>query len=200
MTSQVKPRRGTVLAPKASLGNRYRIAIRTAFGFAVCVPILYPFYFLLVTAFKTNRDYLHNQIGFPHQWTWGQFTSAWETAGLGRALLNSAVASGVAAIVLVVLAAPAADWCARTKARRKVLFLGIVGCVWMFPTIIWLIPLFVELSHEGLTNSLLVLGVVYGVANSPLCVFLLYSHLADAVDKEIREAAAVDGRAICRCS
>jgi raffinose/stachyose/melibiose transport system permease protein len=162
-------------------------------GLAICVPILYPFYFLLVTAFKTNRDYLHNQIGFPHHWTWAQFTSAWDTAGLGRALVNSAIAAGVAAIVLVVLAAPAADWCARTKSRGKIAFLGIVACVWMFPTIIWIIPLFVELSHQGLTNSLIVLGVVYGVSNSPLCVFLLYSYLTDAVDREIREAASVDG-------
>jgi ABC-type glycerol-3-phosphate transport system permease component len=173
--------------------QRFRIATRTAIGFAICVPFICPFYFLVVTAFKSNNDYLHNQIGFPHHWVWAQFVSAWQTAGLGRALVNSAIAAGVGAIVLVVLAAPAADWCARTRSKRKAVFLGFVACVWMFPTIIWIIPLFVLLSHTGLTNSLLVLGVVYGVSNSPLCVFFLYSHLADAVDKEIREAAAVDG-------
>jgi ABC-type glycerol-3-phosphate transport system permease component len=173
--------------------RRFRIAIRTAIGFAICVPFIYPFYFLFVTAFKTNNDYLHNQIGFPHHWVWAQFVSAWQTAGLGRALVNSAIAAGVGAIVLVVLAAPAADWCARTKSKRTAVFLGLVGCVWMFPTIIWIIPLFVELSHAGLTNSLLVLGAVYGVSNSPLCVFLLYAFLRDAVENDIREAATVDG-------
>lgn len=173
--------------------RRWRIAFRTAVGFAICVPILYPFYYLVITAFKSNNDYLHNQVGFPHHFVWSQFVAAWDTAGLGSALLNSMLAAGVSALVLIVLAAPAAEWCARTRSKLKSVLLGTVACVWMVPTIIWIIPLFVELSRVHLTNSLIVLGFVYGVANSPLCVFLLYSHLADAVDREIREAAAVDG-------
>jgi ABC-type glycerol-3-phosphate transport system permease component len=63
----------------------------------------------------------------------------------------------------------------------------------MVPLIIWIIPLFVELTRVGLTNNLIVLGVVYGVSNVPLGIFLIYTYMREAVDKEVREAAAVDG-------
>jgi len=71
--------------------------------------------------------------------------------------------------------------------------LGVVACIWMIPTIIWIIPMFVELSRLHMTNSLLVLGVLYGVTNTPLGLYLLYAYLADAVSGEIREAAIVAG-------
>jgi ABC-type glycerol-3-phosphate transport system permease component len=148
---------------------------------------------LVVTALKTSRDYITNPLGFPHPIVLSQLTSAWSSADLGRGMLNSTLTAGIGAIVTIVLAAPAAEACARTRSRAKVVVLGLAATVWMVPLIIWIIPLFVELTRVGLTNNLVVLGVVYGVSNVPLGVFLLYTYMREAIDKEVREAAAVDG-------
>jgi raffinose/stachyose/melibiose transport system permease protein len=173
--------------------KRTRVTLRTTIAFLICVPFVYPFYFLVVTAFKSNSDYIHNELGIPQPFVITQFLTAWRSVDLGQAMIDSTIAATVSVIVLIVLTAPAAEWCARTRSRRKSIVLGIVAVVWMVPVIIWIIPLFVELSVVHLTNSDVVLGVVYGVANAPLGLYLLYAYLGDAIDPQIREAAAVDG-------
>ena len=75
--------------------------------------------------------------------------------------------------------------CARTRSRGKAVILGLAATVWMVPLIIWIIPLFVELTRVGLTNDLIVLGIVYGVSNVPLGIFLIYTYMREAVDKEV---------------
>jgi raffinose/stachyose/melibiose transport system permease protein len=170
-----------------------RLAARNVVALALTLPFLYPFYFLIITAFKSNKNYASNQLGLPHPVVLTQFTSAWQSASLGRSLLNSTIAAGIGALVTIVLSAPAADWCARTRSRGKSVVLGTVACIWMIPMIIWIIPMFVELSRAHMTNNLLVLGVIYGVTNTPLGLYLLYAYLADAVPGEIREAAVVAG-------
>jgi raffinose/stachyose/melibiose transport system permease protein len=175
------------------LGKRARLLVRNVGAIALCLPFVYPFYFLLVTALKTNRSYASNQLSVPHPVVFSQFNAAWHAASLGQSLLNSAIAAGIGAAVTVILTAPAADWCARTRSKTKGLVLGIVAVMWMIPAIIWVIPMFVELVQVHLTNNLVVLGVTYGVTNAPLGLYLLYAYLADAVPAEVREAAIVAG-------
>ena len=173
--------------------RRLRAVTRNVAALLICVPFVYPFYFLVITALKTNSDYYRNRLGVPHPFVTTQLHSAWSSGDLGQALINSAIAAGIGAAVTVALSAPAADWCARTPSRWKSAVLGLVACVWMIPTIIWVIPMFVELSQQHLTNSVVVLGVIYGVTNTPAGVYLLYAYLADAVSPDIREAAVVAG-------
>jgi len=176
-----------------SVRTDVRLAARNIVALALTLPFLYPFYFLIITALKSNQGYANNQLGLPHPVVFTQFTSAWQSASLGRSLLNSTIAAGIGALVAIVLSAPAADWCARTRSKAKSIVLGTVACIWMIPMIIWIIPMFVELSRAHMTNNLLVLGVIYGVTNTPLGLYLLYAYLADAVPGEVREAAIVAG-------
>ena len=180
-------------AGRRGIGRRGRLVLRNLAAIGLCIPFVYPFYFLIISALKTSQNYASNRLGLPHPVVFSQFNSAWRSASLGQSLLNSAIAAGIGAVVTVVLSAPAADWCARTKSRAKSIVLGTVACMWMIPTIIWVIPMFVELSREHLTDNLLVLGFIYGVTNTPLGVYLLYAYLADAVSPDIREAAIVAG-------
>lgn len=185
--------RAEVTMRRRALTKRARLLIRNVGAIALCLPFVYPFYFLLVSALKTNRSYASNQLSLPHPVVFSQFSIAWHSAGLGQSLVNSAIAAGIGAAVTVILTAPAADWCARTRSKTKGLVLGTVAAMWMIPTIIWIIPMFVELVQFHLTNNLVVLGVIYGVTNAPLGLYLLYAYLADAVPAEVREAAIVVG-------
>ena len=182
-----------VLPRNRNVRKDLRMVARNVAAIALTLPFLYPFYFLVVTAFKSNQGYANDQLGLPHPLVFTQFSSAWDSGSLGSALFNSTIAAGVGALVAIVLSAPAADWCARTRSRTKTIVLGTVACIWMIPMIIWIIPMFVELSRAHMTNNLLVLGFIYGVTNTPLGLYLLYAYLADAVPGEIREAAIVSG-------
>jgi len=192
MTSGTIRLRGNA-AGRRRIGRRGRLVVRNLAALGLCIPFVYPFYFLIISALKTSQNYTNNRLGLPHPVVFSQFSSAWRSASLGQSLLNSAIAAGIGAVVTVVLSAPAADWCARTKSRTKSIVLGTVACMWMIPTIIWVIPMFVELSRQQLTDNLLVLGFIYGVTNTPLGVYLLYAYLADAVPNDIREAAIMAG-------
>lgn len=176
-----------------AVSRRTRGILKSTVALAICIPFVYPIYFLLVTALKTSKDYVGNELGFPHPIVFNQFTSAWTSADLGRGIINSTLTAAISIVVTIALAAPAAEVCARTRSRGKAVILGLAATVWMVPLIIWIIPLFVELTRVGLTNNLIVLGVVYGVSNVPLGIFLIYTYMREAVDKEVREAAAVDG-------
>ena len=68
--------------------RRTRGILKSTVALALCVPFVYPIYFLLVTALKTSKDYVGNELGFPHPIVLSQFTSAWTSADLGRGMVE----------------------------------------------------------------------------------------------------------------
>ena len=60
-----------------SMGKQSRLAVRNIVALALCLPFLYPFYFLIITAFKSSQNYANNRLGLPHPFVFTQFTSAW---------------------------------------------------------------------------------------------------------------------------
>jgi len=72
-----------------------------------------PLYYLLVSAFKTNIEIFTEPFALPSQWLWQNLEEAWETARLGPALLDSVLVSGVAIVLTLGLAVPAAYALAR---------------------------------------------------------------------------------------
>jgi ABC-type glycerol-3-phosphate transport system permease component len=59
--------------------------------------------------------------------------------------------------------------------------------------VIWIVPLFLLMTRLGLTDNLVVLGVVYGALIAPFGLYLMHTHYKDGIPFEVREAAAVDG-------
>ena len=47
-------------------GNIFLIGLRQLLLIAFSMLALYPIYYMVVTAFKTREDWLHNQFGFPN--------------------------------------------------------------------------------------------------------------------------------------
>jgi len=173
-----------------------RVFFRTSLAALLALPFLFPFAFLLTVAFKTEEDYRASPIGLPTNITFEHLADAWQRAELGHALVNSMTVSVIGVIVAVVLSLSAAFWFFVFRSKwfdrgRWVLILA-----YAFPAVIWLIPLFVILARNGWTNSLLVLGVIYGVSNVPFGLFMIYAFYRQTLKSEIMDAAAVDGASI----
>src|SRR5262249_15377609 len=145
-------------ARRRGVGKRGRLVALTLAAFALCSPFVSPFYFLITSARKTSQNSASNRLGLPHPATVTQFSAAWHSASLGQSLLNSTIAAGIGAVVTILLSAPAADWGARTKSRAKTNVLGTLARMWVIPTIIWVIPMFVEISREPMTGNPLLLA------------------------------------------
>lgn len=158
----------------------------------------YPLLWLLLGSFKTQTEFLESAPwSLPQQWNFENYAIAWETAGLGRSLLNSAMAV-LPSLFLMLLFGTAAAFALEVlvwKGRGKVLIIFLAGI--MVPTQMILLPLFSTYFQLGLTGTLWPLLITYTATGMPLTVFLLATYFR-AIPREVFEAATLDGASIYR--
>lgn len=170
-----------------------RVTLRTTTAALLTIPFLAPFFFLVTVALKTEADYRSSPIGLPSSITFEHVADAWDRAGLGSALWNSLFTSAVGVVVACLLSMSAAFWFIIRRSRRAKGLRWAIVLGYAFPAVIWLIPLFVIMARNGLTNDLIVLGIIYGVSNVPFGLYLVYTFYRQTLRSEIMEAAAIDG-------
>ena len=77
---------------------------------------LFPIYVLVILSLKAPGDQ-SSTLALPEQPTFQNFVDAWQQGGLGGALVNSTIVTGVTVALTVVLAAAAAYPLSRLGAR-----------------------------------------------------------------------------------
>ena len=155
----------------------------------------FPFYWMLITAFKTNAD-LYNLNNIPFWFTQpptlDHFRYLFEETMFGRWLLNSLVIGVCVVAITLVTALPAGYALARLAGRSaETLGIGIFLTYLVPPTLLFL-PLSRIITLIGLQNSMWSLVLVYPTFTIPFCTWLLMGFFR-AVPREIEEAAIVDG-------
>lgn len=190
----------TVIAQPLSRRLR-RIGRRLPVWVGVTVLLIvvgYPLLWLLLGSFKTQAEFLESAPwSLPQQWNFENYVIAWETAGLGRSLLNSAVAV-LPSLFLMLLFGTAAAFALEVlvwKGRAQVLIIFLAGI--MVPAQMILLPLFSTYFQLGLTGTLWPLLITYTATGMPLTVFLLATYFR-AIPREVFEAATLDGASIYR--
>ena len=126
---------------------------------------LVPIGYLVSLAVRPPADVLNSSL-LPSSWTWDNFTSVFDTIELGTMLQNSWISAAGAALLAVVIATPAAYFTARRFRGERLLTVLLAG--YCAPPIVAIIPLFFLLRDVGLTNNVLGLIVVNGIANVPV--------------------------------
>lgn len=178
-------------APAAWLGGRarHRLPVRVALvviGVVLALPLLY----LVSLSLRSNAD-IDNGGWFPTALYLHNWPAAFRTIPLSRMLANSWVIAIGSAVLTGLIAVPAAYVTAR--ARRHGARLGsVLLASYCAPPVVALLPLYYLLKSTGLTDSLVGLVLVDGIANVPVAVWLLDGFVR-RVPYEIEEAAAVDG-------
>jgi len=158
----------------------------------------FPFYWMLVTAFKTNAD-LYDLSNIPfwfNQWPTLEHVRYLFTQTLfARWLINSLIIGVVVTAITLVTALPAGYALARMT-RRTGESLGIaVFMTYLVPPTLLFLPLSRVVSMLGLQDSMWSLVLVYPTFTIPFCTWLLMGFFK-AVPREIEEAAVVDGCSI----
>ena len=108
-----------------------------AFAIVLSVIVLYPYYVMLITAFRSNAEttdmyFLHL---LPTKWEWGNLTDIIKR-GVPRYLLNSVMIAGGATIISLLCGVPAAYALARMEFKGKKAFLGFVIMSQMFSPVV----------------------------------------------------------------
>jgi len=189
-TDRVKPaqiRRTRTLRRANQMGP---LAHSLAWVYALILAI--PVYYLVVSAFKSNVDIFDSPFGLPKQWIWTNFASSWQRAGLGQALLNSVLISGVAVALTLGLAVPAAYGLARSENRLAKWITGTFALGFLIPPFAALIPTVLLAIQMDLfyTREFLILFLPAGAL--PLSIILL-TQFMKTIPKELVESASMDG-------
>ena len=164
-----------------------------AFVLVVCVVTLYPYYVMLVSAFRSNAE--TNDMYFLHllptKWIWSNLQDI-VNRGVLRYLLNSGMIAGGATLIAMLCGIPAAYAMARMNFKGKKAFLGFVIMSQMFSPVVLLIGIAQLMSTLKLNDSILGLMFINAAFNQAFAIWLLRGTFV-SISPEMEQAAKIDG-------
>ncbi|MEK4907297.1 carbohydrate ABC transporter permease [Niallia sp. FSL M8-0099] len=153
---------------------------------------LIPFYILITTALKAKGDFSSKWV-FPKEWSFENFSEAWEMASLGNALWNTTVITFVSALLLIIFGSLAAYPLARRRTKLNQFVFMFFIAVMVIPPLTALVPLYKLVVDIGMMNTLEI-AILNNVASFlPLTIFLYSGFIRSTIPKELEEAARIDG-------
>jgi ABC-type glycerol-3-phosphate transport system permease component len=164
---------------------------------AVSVLMLYPLYFIVVTAFKTQSEYTTNRMLPPAHPTLHNFGDAFRDGELLRWIGNSLVVTVGAVAVSTLLAALAAYPLARRVFPGRKFFIGLNVVLMVVPPVVLIVPLFLLFVSLNLVNSRLGVILIYVGLLVPFSIFILVNFFA-TIPRSLEEAAEIDGASTWR--
>jgi ABC-type glycerol-3-phosphate transport system permease component len=154
---------------------------------------LFPFYWIVITSFKTNSDLARGTHSLlPTSFSWSAYKTDFSQYDYWRNVLNSAIVALSATAVTIVVASAAGYALARTKMRGRPILLGFILIAGFFPIVAMIGPLFLTYTHAGLIDSFWTLIISDLVYTLPIAVWFLANFFGQ-IPVEIEEAAVVDG-------
>ena len=134
------------------------------------VIFLYPLFWNLMSAFKTNAEYLTDPYALPAALNLDNFVAAWQKANIAAYFGNSIFVTVLSTVLLLLLVIPISYVLGRYRFGGSKLICAIyMACIFLQATYI-MIPLFLELQAVNGLNNLPVLCLVYAVMQFPFCI------------------------------
>jgi multiple sugar transport system permease protein len=164
----------------------------TALSWLYALLLAAPLYYLAVSALKTNIEIFTRPFALPTHWLWENFSTAWRTADLGGALLNSVLISAVAIVLTLALALPAAYALARQDDRLARVITGAFSAGFLIPPFAALIPTVILAIKLDLFYTREFQMLFLPASALPLSVLLLTQFMR-TVPPALVESAALDG-------
>ena len=159
--------------------------------------ILFPFYMMLVTSFKTQIALLVNPLDFSINFgqdikdLFKSYFVIFKSYKFGKYIVISSIVSVGTVIITLLFAIPAAYAVARLNFFGKTFLSTSILIIYMFPAIVLVIPLYTIFSQLGLRNSIEGLLIVYTATTLPVAIYMLQGYFK-SIPKELEEAAILD--------
>jgi ABC-type glycerol-3-phosphate transport system permease component len=175
--------------PGSGLRARRRLANGWVFLLmsVVAVVMLYPFYFLLDNAFRTQTQFDQHSGHSLAGWT-----QLFHDLPVGRELVNSMIVCAASIAIILLVSTTAGFAFAKLRYRGSgIVFLLVVAAL-MVPLQSIIIPEYVNLAKYSLISSYLGAILVYVALGTPFATFLMATYYRGISD-ELIEAAVMDG-------
>ena len=170
-----------------------REVARRAAALILLAVMLFPVYWMVISALKTDKTLFTNPPYFyPPSPQWGFFWNTVET--YARPLLNSAIISLSATIFALLICVPGAYALAKMNLPNGLVnvLLVVVLAVQVFPTIMLVPPLYQMATQVQALNHYWTLAILDSMYSVPFGLLVLRTFMLGIPDS-LREAALVDG-------
>lgn len=166
----------------------------------LCLCCLIPFYYMVMLAIHNNQDVVLHPLGvlLPvgrlSLAPFGTVLDAKSAGGQGFVpfIENSLFLAALTVAGTLIVAVPAAYALARYAFPGRGLISGAFLVVYLFPSILLAIPLFVFFTRAHLLGSLPPVAIVYVAQTLPVAAYMLREYF-DSVPVSVEEAAHIDG-------
>jgi ABC-type glycerol-3-phosphate transport system permease component len=159
---------------------------------AACV---YPVFFALNNALKTDKGYILDRFGLSLEPTLDNFANAWTRSHLGDYVLNSLIVTVGAVGALLVTSSLAGFALASLRFPFRRLVFGVILASLMIPVQVVLVPFYQTIIALGLLNTHAGLILAYTAFFLPFSVYLMTAFYA-GLPRELVEAARMDGASL----
>lgn len=156
-------------------------------GAFVC---LFPFLWMLSTALKPENNALTNNFFFGYRFQWGNFGQAWDFFPFGQYMVNSAIMSLGAVIVVLVASTTAGYAFARLRFPGRDKLFAVYVATLLIPASATVVPLFLLSKSLHIYNTYF--GLIFPISFSAFGTFLMRQFFR-TTPEEFRDAARIDG-------
>jgi len=178
-------------APRRRKRGRGRGVAISGFTWLVGLAFFFPVFWMVLTAFKVEKDAYTDTPKLIFSPTLDQFANVFDRGFLPY-LGNSVFAAAVSTVIVLLLAVPAAYALSIRPVRKTQDVLFFFISTKMLPVVAVIVPLYVVAGELSLLDNIWTLIVLYTAMNLPIAVWMMRSFLLE-IPKEVLEAAEVDG-------
>ena len=184
---------GYIVISQGELGHALSRGLLYFFVIALCIFILYPFYVMLITGFRSNTETtdMHFLHMLPTEWVWSNIPDI-INRNIPTYLFNSILLSAGATLVAMVCGIPAAYAMARMNFKGKKGFLGFVIMSQMFSPVVLLVGISTLMNTLRLNDSIIGLMLINAAFNQAFAIWLLRGTFV-SISSEMEQAACIDG-------
>lgn len=158
----------------------------------LAILFLYPVFFALISAFKSNGDILKNPIALPTFFYTQNFKDLFAQSDFATAILHSVFLTVVSEVLIVCIVPMAAYGIERRKSKTTSLIYTYFLAGMMIPFHLYMFPLFKEMKVFHIFGNMVGPIVCY-ISGSIAFGTLLYCSFLKGIPLEIEEAAQIDG-------
>jgi sorbitol/mannitol transport system permease protein len=172
-------------------GSRLNGTILSVLGWIVALGLFFPVFWMVLTAFKQERDAFTSPPKFIFKPTLDQFHAVL-SGGLGTALLNSLWSTVGSTVLVIALALPASYALSIRPIEKWQDALFFFLSTRMLPVVGAIVPIYIIARDISMLDNIWTLVVLYTAMNLPIAVWMLRSFMSE-VPTEVLEASRVDG-------
>lgn len=176
-----------------ALGAILLTAVKYGFGVLVSIWMLFPIYWMFVTAIKPRESIVTLPPDFVFfDVTLENFRTLFVEQGFHQYLINSGVVAIAAVVISVIIGVPAAYSLSRMDVPADHHISFWILSTRMIPPLAVLVPLYIFFTIFGLTKSLVGLTITHFLITLPMVIWIVKGFV-DELPESMEESALVDG-------